>query len=184
MTFDPEEIVTLSGQGKMRLQTAVERVMARSLSKSALGLRLDCPVPTRRLMALSRRVGSRSTASRMKAAMPRLPTKASSRKVRHEQVGAGLRSRANTGHQSQHRSPNTMKLTVKTLTPKQGEKMQIANAWNDGFLAACKAMRQVFSAPEHKGIRKIINAVNHTQGDPSLMRMLRNELRAKKARKA
>jgi hypothetical protein len=31
MTFDPEEIVTLSGQGKMRLQTAVERVMVRKL---------------------------------------------------------------------------------------------------------------------------------------------------------
>jgi hypothetical protein len=31
MAFDPEEIVTLSGQGKMRLQTAVERVMVRKL---------------------------------------------------------------------------------------------------------------------------------------------------------
>jgi hypothetical protein len=31
MTFDPEEIVTLSAQGKMRLQTVVERVMARNL---------------------------------------------------------------------------------------------------------------------------------------------------------
>ena len=31
MAFDPEEIVTLSGQGKMRLRAAVERVMARQL---------------------------------------------------------------------------------------------------------------------------------------------------------
>jgi hypothetical protein len=31
MTFDPEEIVTLSGQGKMRLRTAVERVITHKL---------------------------------------------------------------------------------------------------------------------------------------------------------
>ncbi len=30
MTFDPEEIVTLHGQGKMTLRTAVERVLTRN----------------------------------------------------------------------------------------------------------------------------------------------------------
>jgi hypothetical protein len=74
-----------------------------------------------------------------------------------------------------------MKPTMKptTLTPKQWEKMQLARAHNDGFNAACKAMRQVFSAVEHKAVREIINAVEHTQGEPSIMRRLRSELRAK-----
>lgn len=71
-----------------------------------------------------------------------------------------------------------MKPTMKriTLTPKQWEKMQLANARHDGFLAACKAMRRVFSDPEHKAI---INAVDHVQGDPRIVRLLRSELRAK-----
>jgi hypothetical protein len=72
-----------------------------------------------------------------------------------------------------------MKVTTKTLTPKQREKMKIANARHDGFLAACEAMRRIFSAPEHKAIRKIIDAVDHTQGDPSMVRLLRSELRVK-----
>jgi hypothetical protein len=38
-----------------------------------------------------------------------------------------------------------MKLTTETLTPKQAEKMRIANARHDGFLAACEAIRRVFS---------------------------------------
>jgi hypothetical protein len=76
-----------------------------------------------------------------------------------------------------------MKLTTKTLTKKQWEKMLVDEARHDGFVAACDAMRRVFSAPEHKVIRDIINAVDHTQGDPSTMRRLRSELRAK-AKKA
>ena len=76
-----------------------------------------------------------------------------------------------------------MKLTVKKLTPKQRKKMQLARAHNDGFDAACKAMRQVFSAVEYKAIREVINAVDHTRGEPSMVRLLRSELRAK-ARKA
>jgi len=35
MTFDPEEIVTLYGQGQMTLRTAVERVMTRDPMKQS-----------------------------------------------------------------------------------------------------------------------------------------------------
>ena len=76
-----------------------------------------------------------------------------------------------------------LKPTMKTLSSKQGEKMQLARAHNDGFSAACRAMRQVFSGGEHKAIREIINAVEHTQGEHSLVRQLHSELRAK-AKKA
>jgi hypothetical protein len=74
-----------------------------------------------------------------------------------------------------------MKPTMKTeaFSPKQWEKMQLANARHDGFLAVCDAMRRVFSAPEHRSIREIINAVDHAQGDPSIVRLLRSELRSK-----
>jgi hypothetical protein len=73
----------------------------------------------------------------------------------------------------------TMKLTTKTLTPQQWEKMQIINAYHDGFLAACEAMRKVYSAAEHKEIRRVIDAVDHTQGEPSMVRQLRREMKAK-----
>jgi hypothetical protein len=78
-----------------------------------------------------------------------------------------------------------MKPTMKTitLTPKQLEKKRLYHAHHDGFEAACTAMRQVFSAAQHKWIRDAINAVDHTRGEPSIIRLLRSELRAK-ARKA
>jgi hypothetical protein len=71
-----------------------------------------------------------------------------------------------------------MPVTFKTvtLTPKQAEKMRVRNAYHDGFLAACEAMRKVYSAAEHKEIRQVIDAVDHTQGEPSIMRQLRREL--------
>jgi len=70
-------------------------------------------------------------------------------------------------------------MKTKTLSPKQWEKLQLANARYDGFNAALKAMRSVFSAAEHHHIRDVIKAVDHTRGDPSIMRLLRSELRAK-----
>jgi hypothetical protein len=69
-----------------------------------------------------------------------------------------------------------------TLTQKQWEKQLVQHARHDGFLAACSVMKRLFSAPEHKAIRDIIDGVDHTQGDPSAMRMLRRmvlELKAK-----
>jgi hypothetical protein len=40
-------------------------------------------------------------------------------------------------------------------------------------------MRKVYSAAEHKEIRRVINAVDHTQSEPSMVRQLRRELHAK-----
>jgi hypothetical protein len=71
-------------------------------------------------------------------------------------------------------------IRTRTLTAKQMQKMLVARARHEGFLAACEAMRRVYSAPEHKEIRQVIDAVDHTHGDPSTVRLLRSELRAKK----
>jgi hypothetical protein len=72
-----------------------------------------------------------------------------------------------------------MKLTVKTLPPKQLQKMQLSAAYHDGFSAACDALLKVFSAAEHAAIRDIISTVDHIQGDPRMVRLLRKELRSK-----
>jgi hypothetical protein len=69
------------------------------------------------------------------------------------------------------------KFKTVTLTPKQAEKMLVRDAYHDGFRAACEAMRKVYSAAEHKEIRRVIDAVDHTQGDPFMVRVLRSELR-------
>jgi hypothetical protein len=68
-------------------------------------------------------------------------------------------------------------ITTKTLSAKQLQKMQLAGAYHDGFSAACDALLNVFNAAEHKAIRDIISTVDHTQGDPRMVRILRRELR-------
>ena len=71
-----------------------------------------------------------------------------------------------------------MKILTKTVSAKHLQKMQISSAYHDGFSAACDAMLKVFSAAEHAAIRDIVSAVDHVQGDPRMVRLLRRELRA------
>jgi hypothetical protein len=73
-----------------------------------------------------------------------------------------------------------MKLTTKTLTPKQLQKIQLSAAYHTGFSAACDALLGVFSAAEHTAIRDIISTVDHIQGDPRMVRLLRSQLRTGK----
>ena len=70
-------------------------------------------------------------------------------------------------------------MTTKTLSAKQLQKMQVSSAYHKGFSAACDALLEVFSTAEHKAIRDIISTVDHIQGDPRMVRLLRRELNRK-----
>lgn len=72
-----------------------------------------------------------------------------------------------------------MKFSTKRYTPKQWQKKQLADARYDGFKAACKAVRRVFGARQHKAIRDVVHAVEHVQGDRASMRLFRSKLRLK-----
>jgi hypothetical protein len=73
------------------------------------------------------------------------------------------------------------RMTTRTVSAKQMQKMQLSAAYHEGFSAACDALLSVFSAAEHEAIRDIISTVDHIQGDPRMVRLLRTELRTGEA---